>query len=213
MFLSLCWSVTDVRTVITLHAWGLTTPNPTGGGRPGCVWRASGVKAVGLHQGRVGTPSGTTIKDSVQTAPSSTTKVRWRERFGEVDLQTLMLKHDKTSSFIWFHCSYGNGRILTVSLSKGNYCPICFKCYEDSDYDSQMMQCATCNHWVHAKCEDLTGESSSVTPNILCCVTGSHAQPYLSQGCKLVTFPWYLPFDLRIQKVIHVSHVDLTKSV
>uniref|UniRef100_A0A3B4G4I1 [histone H3]-lysine(4) N-methyltransferase n=1 Tax=Pundamilia nyererei TaxID=303518 RepID=A0A3B4G4I1_9CICH len=37
-----------------------------------------------------------------------------------------------------------------------NYCPICFKCYEDNDYDSQMMQCGTCNHWVHAKCEDLT---------------------------------------------------------
>ncbi|KAG7269045.1 hypothetical protein CRUP_003666, partial [Coryphaenoides rupestris] len=41
---------------------------------------------------------------------------------------------------------------------QGNYCPICFKCYEDSDYDSQMMQCGTCNHWVHAKCEDLTDD-------------------------------------------------------
>ncbi|XP_068180735.1 histone-lysine N-methyltransferase 2B [Antennarius striatus] len=40
----------------------------------------------------------------------------------------------------------------------GNFCPICFKCYEDNDYDSQMMQCGTCNHWVHAKCEDLTDE-------------------------------------------------------
>lgn len=44
----------------------------------------------------------------------------------------------------------------------GNYCPICFKCYEDNDYDSQMMQCGTCNHWVHAKCEDLTGECFSL---------------------------------------------------
>ncbi|XP_078479994.1 LOW QUALITY PROTEIN: histone-lysine N-methyltransferase 2B-like, partial [Lampetra planeri] len=41
---------------------------------------------------------------------------------------------------------------------QGNYCPICFKCYEDNDYDSQMMQCGTCNHWVHAKCENLTDE-------------------------------------------------------
>ncbi|KAM3873090.1 histone-lysine N-methyltransferase 2B [Diretmus argenteus] len=41
---------------------------------------------------------------------------------------------------------------------QGNYCPICFKCYEDNDYDSQMMQCGTCNHWVHAKCEDLTDD-------------------------------------------------------
>lgn len=45
-----------------------------------------------------------------------------------------------------------------MSLFLGNYCPICFKCYEDNDYDSQMMQCGTCNHWVHAKCEDLTGD-------------------------------------------------------
>ncbi|XP_057689672.1 histone-lysine N-methyltransferase 2B isoform X2 [Corythoichthys intestinalis] len=43
-------------------------------------------------------------------------------------------------------------------FEQGNYCPICFKCYEDNDYDSQMMQCGTCNHWVHAKCEDLTDE-------------------------------------------------------
>lgn len=45
-----------------------------------------------------------------------------------------------------------------IFLFSGNYCPICFKCYEDNDYDSQMMQCGTCNHWVHAKCEDLTGD-------------------------------------------------------
>ncbi|XP_029929153.1 histone-lysine N-methyltransferase 2A isoform X2 [Myripristis murdjan] len=43
-------------------------------------------------------------------------------------------------------------------FDQGNYCPICFKCYEDNDYDSQMMQCGTCNHWVHAKCEDLTDD-------------------------------------------------------
>lgn len=34
------------------------------------------------------------------------------------------------------------------------------------------MQCGTCNHWVHAKCEDLTGEvrshrQNSQTPNFL----------------------------------------------
>ncbi|MEQ2221251.1 hypothetical protein ILYODFUR_013878 [Ilyodon furcidens] len=43
-------------------------------------------------------------------------------------------------------------------FDQGNYCPICYKCYEDNDYDSQMMQCGSCNHWVHAKCEDLTGD-------------------------------------------------------
>ncbi|KAJ8287641.1 hypothetical protein COCON_G00003000 [Conger conger] len=41
---------------------------------------------------------------------------------------------------------------------QGNYCPICYKCYEDNDYDSQMMQCATCTHWVHAKCEGLSDD-------------------------------------------------------
>lgn len=25
-----------------------------------------------------------------------------------------------------------------------------------------MMQCGTCNHWVHAKCEDLTGDFYSL---------------------------------------------------
>lgn len=49
-----------------------------------------------------------------------------------------------------------------VCMCVGNYCTMCFKCYEDNDYDSQMMQCSTCNHWVHAKCEGLTGEWQNV---------------------------------------------------
>jgi hypothetical protein len=43
-------------------------------------------------------------------------------------------------------------------LPPGNYCPICTRCYEDNDYESKMMQCAQCDHWVHAKCEGLSGE-------------------------------------------------------
>ncbi|XP_072547712.1 histone-lysine N-methyltransferase 2A isoform X2 [Salminus brasiliensis] len=46
----------------------------------------------------------------------------------------------------------------TRLYDKGNYCTMCFKCYEDNDYESQMMQCSTCNHWVHAKCEGLTDD-------------------------------------------------------
>ncbi|KAK7156755.1 hypothetical protein R3I94_006713 [Phoxinus phoxinus] len=46
----------------------------------------------------------------------------------------------------------------TRLFDQGNYCTMCFKCYEDNDYDSQMMQCSTCNHWVHAKCEGLTDD-------------------------------------------------------
>ncbi|TNN75525.1 Histone-lysine N-methyltransferase 2B [Liparis tanakae] len=43
-------------------------------------------------------------------------------------------------------------------FAKGNFCPLCDKCYDDDDYDSKMMECVRCNHWVHAKCENLTDE-------------------------------------------------------
>ena len=37
----------------------------------------------------------------------------------------------------------------------GNYCPLCNKCYSDDDFDSKMMQCVQCNHWIHASCQVL----------------------------------------------------------
>ncbi|XP_034718401.1 histone-lysine N-methyltransferase 2A isoform X2 [Etheostoma cragini] len=43
-------------------------------------------------------------------------------------------------------------------FAKGNFCPLCDKCYDADDYDSKMMECGRCNHWVHAKCENLTDE-------------------------------------------------------
>ena len=49
----------------------------------------------------------------------------------------------------------------------GNYCPICLHCYEDNDYESKMMQCAKCDHWVHAKCEGLSGGSVHVSSMVL----------------------------------------------
>ncbi|XP_055053098.2 uncharacterized protein kmt2bb [Misgurnus anguillicaudatus] len=62
----------------------------------------------------------------------------------------------------------------TRLFDQGNYCTMCFKCYEDNDYDSQMMQCSTCNHWVHAKCEGLTDDlyeilSSLPESVVYCC--------------------------------------------
>lgn len=48
-----------------------------------------------------------------------------------------------------------------LPASAGNFCPICTRCYEDNDYESKMMQCAQCDHWVHAKCEGLSGEQSA----------------------------------------------------
>ncbi|KAM7362848.1 histone lysine N-methyltransferase trithorax isoform 2-T6 [Cochliomyia hominivorax] len=41
---------------------------------------------------------------------------------------------------------------------KGNYCPVCQKCYDDQDFDLKMMECGDCHQWVHAKCETLTDE-------------------------------------------------------
>ncbi|XP_028678866.1 histone-lysine N-methyltransferase 2A [Erpetoichthys calabaricus] len=83
---------------------------------------------------------------------------------------------------------------------QGNYCPICFKCYEDNDYDSQMMQCSKCNHWVHAKCEELSDELYEILSNlpesvVYTCTPCSEGQPIkwkemltstLNQGIKNV---------------------------
>lgn len=51
-----------------------------------------------------------------------------------------------------------NSLYLLPSPLSGNFCPLCDKCYDDDDYDSKMMECGRCNHWVHAKCENLTGQ-------------------------------------------------------
>ncbi|XP_068071342.1 histone-lysine N-methyltransferase 2B isoform X4 [Danio rerio] len=42
--------------------------------------------------------------------------------------------------------------------SKGDFCTVCLKCYEEHEFDSSMMQCARCAHWVHPKCEGLTDD-------------------------------------------------------
>lgn len=41
---------------------------------------------------------------------------------------------------------------------KGNFCPLCQKCYEDNDFNIKMMECGDCQRWVHSKCEGLTDE-------------------------------------------------------
>lgn len=41
---------------------------------------------------------------------------------------------------------------------KGNYCPLCQKCYEDNDFNIKMMECGHCHYWVHSKCEGLSDE-------------------------------------------------------
>ncbi|KAI5099135.1 histone-lysine N-methyltransferase 2B isoform X1 [Silurus meridionalis] len=54
----------------------------------------------------------------------------------------------------------------TRLFDQGNYCTMCFKCYEDNDYESQMMQCSICNHWVHAKCEGLTDDMYEILSSL-----------------------------------------------
>uniref|UniRef100_A0A6P8ST43 [histone H3]-lysine(4) N-methyltransferase n=1 Tax=Geotrypetes seraphini TaxID=260995 RepID=A0A6P8ST43_GEOSA len=65
----------------------------------------------------------------------------------------------------WSH-DYSLCPDCTVLYKKGNYCPICTCCYEDNDYESKMIQCAGCEHWVHAKCEGLSDEGYEILSNL-----------------------------------------------
>lgn len=49
-----------------------------------------------------------------------------------------------------------------VLRQRGNFCPLCQRCYEDDDYDSKMMECGGCRSWVHAKCEGVSDEKYQV---------------------------------------------------
>ncbi|KAG9348259.1 hypothetical protein JZ751_001994, partial [Albula glossodonta] len=51
-------------------------------------------------------------------------------------------------------------------FAKGNFCPLCDKCYDDDDYESKMMQCGRCARWVHARCENLTDEMYEILSNL-----------------------------------------------
>ncbi|XP_025421628.1 histone-lysine N-methyltransferase trithorax isoform X2 [Sipha flava] len=59
----------------------------------------------------------------------------------------------------------GNLALCSVCFQlrqRGNFCPLCQKCYEPDDFETKMMECATCKHWVHAKCEGLSNEKYEV---------------------------------------------------
>nr|XP_008121074.2 PREDICTED: LOW QUALITY PROTEIN: histone-lysine N-methyltransferase 2A [Anolis carolinensis] len=51
-------------------------------------------------------------------------------------------------------------------FAKGNFCPLCDKCYDDDDYESKMMQCGKCDRWVHSKCENLSDEMYELLSNL-----------------------------------------------
>lgn len=50
--------------------------------------------------------------------------------------------------------------------NKGNFCPICTRCYEENDYESKMIQCVKCVKWVHSKCEGLSDEGYEILSNL-----------------------------------------------
>ncbi|XP_067111823.1 histone-lysine N-methyltransferase 2B [Osmerus mordax] len=65
--------------------------------------------------------------------------------------------------------------------SKGNFCSVCSRCYEDSDSHSLMMQCSLCHHWVHSKCEGLPDDLYEIMSSLpdgvqYCCSPCSQTQ-------------------------------------
>ncbi|XP_068189928.1 histone-lysine N-methyltransferase 2B isoform X2 [Antennarius striatus] len=45
-----------------------------------------------------------------------------------------------------------------VLHSKGNFCTVCNKCYDDNKQHTQMIRCSVCSHWIHYKCGGLSDE-------------------------------------------------------
>ncbi|KAG0272743.1 hypothetical protein BGZ95_011472 [Linnemannia exigua] len=41
----------------------------------------------------------------------------------------------------------------TVLAEKGNVCPLCCTIYQDDDYETPMIFCDGCSHWVHVACD------------------------------------------------------------
>ncbi|EDO30859.1 predicted protein, partial [Nematostella vectensis] len=55
---------------------------------------------------------------------------------------------------VWMH-EFTHCYDCGTAWDNGNYCPICEKCYSDNDFDSKMMHCNDCQHWVHASCQNI----------------------------------------------------------
>lgn len=49
-----------------------------------------------------------------------------------------------------------------LQRKKGSFCPLCEGCYDDNDYETQMMECCSCGGWVHAKCENVNPENYQI---------------------------------------------------
>ncbi|XP_026155382.1 histone-lysine N-methyltransferase 2A isoform X2 [Mastacembelus armatus] len=49
--------------------------------------------------------------------------------------------------------------------NKGNFCTVCYKCYEESNHHTEMIQCSECRHWNHYKCEGFSEELFGLLSN------------------------------------------------
>jgi hypothetical protein len=49
---------------------------------------------------------------------------------------------------------------------KGNFCPLCLQCYQDSDFTTKMVQCGRCEFWIHATCEDMSDDQYEVLSDL-----------------------------------------------
>ncbi|KAL3885750.1 hypothetical protein ACJMK2_025792 [Sinanodonta woodiana] len=97
-----------------------------------------------------------------------------------------------------FSLCYECGKLM----DKGNFCPICHKCYSDDDWESKMIQCSSCDSWVHARCEGLNDEMYNILSYL------PEDISYICQVCKgnrTNELPNILQheFFVRLKDVIH----------
>ena len=70
---------------------------------------------------------------------------------------------------------------------QNNFCPLCDKCYSDDDFDSKMVHCVKCDHWVHAECQGITVDQYECLADL-----PEEVQFVCRQCCEdQLTSPWY----------------------
>ncbi|XP_063960112.1 uncharacterized protein LOC129266154 [Lytechinus pictus] len=93
----------------------------------------------------------------------------------------------------WMH-GFSHCQECGKLFEKGNYCPVCKKCYEDDDFESKMMQCADCSRWVHAKCENLSDDQYRILTEL------PDSVPYRCPPCaKHKPTPWKVEVNEELQ--------------
>lgn len=68
-----------------------------------------------------------------------------------------------------------------------NFCPLCDKCYSDEDFESKMVHCVDCGHWVHAECQGITVDQYE------CLADLPEDIQFICRQCQSgqETLPWY----------------------